>query len=228
MTNGFRVSINNGLIHILMEDEVPETDIIDLLQFDETQLEDLYRNHAAIQARWEQIAINRKNKYEHFKEDFEKKWWAHNKKFAKMLCFSYGEKTPTMDSIKDNVINIYSSETSDFLREKYADLVYDQASKKKLVYHNSKDDFISDMYKYINMEPAWFYENLTKTVSKLKEEVETLQNIAKRLEARSYHMKDLKDLVMEKHGNTGPMHSYDKEIRNNQQMQGYEDLVNKK
>ena len=71
--SGFKVSIVNGQVLILSEDIVPETDIIDLLQFNESMLEDLYQNHAAVQARWEQVAINLRNEFERFDEEFAKK-----------------------------------------------------------------------------------------------------------------------------------------------------------
>lgn len=215
----FRVAVVDGLVKISSEDEVPETDINDLLEFNESQIEDLYRTHAAVQARWEQLAINRRNKLELFRDDFEKKWWAHNKKFGKLLSLSYGEKTPTMESIKDNVILIYSEETIPLMREKYEELAYQESLKKPGLHYGSREDFNKDMFKYLYMNPPWFFEGLTRTVSMLKQEVETLQNIAKRLEARSFHMKDLKDLVMAKRGNLGPMS--DREVNNIQRMQSY-------
>jgi hypothetical protein len=208
--SNFRVAITNGIFSLVSEEEVPETDIIDLLEFDETQIESLYKTHAAVQARWEQLAINYNNRYDLFKNEFEKSWWAHNKKFAKLLSLAYGEKTPTMESIKDNVIMIYSENTAESLRQKYAMLAYDAYSKRGGVHHDTFEDFSEDMYKYVSGTSVWYYEALVRSLSEMKKQVETLQNIAKRLEARSFHMKDLKELVMEKHGNVGPMSDVDR------------------
>jgi len=208
--SNFRVAITNGIFSLVSEEEVPETDIIDLLEFDETQIEDLYKTHAAVQARWEQLAINYSNKYDLFRNEFEKAWWAHNKKFAKLLSLAYGEKTPTMDSVKDNVILIYSENTSADLRAKYAELAYTSCKKRVDAQYATVEDFSRDMYKYLSGSAPWFYEGLVRTLSEMKKQVETLQNIAKRLEARSFHMKDLKELVMEKHGNIGPMSDTDR------------------
>jgi len=201
----FKVSIIKGEIKILCEDEVPETDVIDLLAFDETQLEDLYRNHAAIQSRWEQIAINFKNKQDVFIENFEKKWWAHNKRFAKFVLQGYGEKTPTVGDIKDTVILIYSSDTSDLEREKYGEIAYRAAITKDASYKDSKEAFFKEMYKHVESQIPWTYETLVSTTKNLERDVLTVQNIAKRLDSRSYHMKDLKDLVSAKQFNMGPV-----------------------
>jgi hypothetical protein len=217
----FRVAIVKGVLTVLCEDEVPETDIIDLLSFDESQMESLYRDHAAIQVRWEQIAINLKNTWESFSEEFEKKWWAHNKKFAKYVLSGNGEKSPTIDSIKDSVVLIYSESTSPEEQMKYGEVAYNYAvSKDKSLV---KDEFLNSMYYYVSMTPPWTYEALTRTVKKLEYNYLTVQNISKRLDARSFHMKELKDLVMAKHFNIGPVtdsfSSKEQRIMNN--MRGY-------
>ena len=127
----FKVSIINGQVQVLCGDHVPETDIIDLLEFNEAQMLDLYQNHAAIQARWEQIAINFKNEYERFEEEFVRKWWAHNKRFAKLALLGQGEKNPTVDAIKDTAILITSQDTDDLERGKYAYWAHKATQDKK-------------------------------------------------------------------------------------------------
>ena len=209
----FKISIINGVVKVLSEDEVPETDITNLLKFDENCLMDLYRDHAAIQARWEQIAINLKNTYESFVEDFEKKWWAHNKQFSKFYLTSLGEKTSTVDSIRDTTILIYSKDTSEFSRLKYLELAFESANSKKSIYKDqSLDDFAKEMYKYISSNPAWYFEILQSTVKNMEKDYLTVQNIAKRLESRSFHMKEFKDLYMPKSGNAGPINDYNKDL----------------
>lgn len=213
----FKVSIDKGQVHILCGDEVPETDIIDLLEFNEDIMEDLYQNHAAIQARWEQIAINLKNKYDRFDEEFVKKWWAHNKRFSKLALLGQGEKNPTVDSIKDTAILITSQDTDELEREKFAYWAHKGALDKK----GSRDlslnleDFTIRMYKYLSMDPPWYFETVTSTVMNMEKNYLTVQNICKRLESRSFHMKELKDLIMAKSSNIGPL-TYKEQVHEKQ------------
>jgi len=203
----FKVSIVNGQVNVLCGDYLPETDIIDLLEFNELKLEDLYQDHAAIQARWEQIAINLKNQYDRFDEEFAKKWWAHNKRFAKLSLLGQGEKNPTVDSIRDTTILFTSRDITDNEREKYIFWAH-KASKSKSPdkdIEESIQDFSKQMSKYLLMDPVWYYEVLISTLKTMEANYLTLQNICKRLESRSFHMKELKDLTMAKHGNTGPL-----------------------
>ena len=212
----FKVSITNGQVNVLCGDQVPETDIIELLEFDETVMEDLYENHAAIQARWEQIAINLKNSYDRFDEEFVKKWWAHNKRFAKLCLLGQKEKNPTVDSIKDTAILMTSQDTSDFEREKYAYWAHLATQDKKLGRDLtlSLEEFTDLMYKYLKMEPAWHFETLVDTAKNMEKNYLTVQNICKRLESRSFHMKELKDLIMAKSSNIGPQ-TYKEKVNQN-------------
>lgn len=199
----FTISILNGRVSIVCSDEVPETDIIELLEFDETQLEHLYETHAAVQSRWEQIAINMMNSFEVFQGDFEKKWWAHNKRFAKLVLQGYGEKTPTQTDVKDMAISIYSKDTIAHERDKFGEIAFKIATDKNVGSSETKEVFLTNMFKYLDMDPAWYYETLFYTSKEMEKNVLTVQNIAKRLEARSFHMKDLKDLVKAKQFNIG-------------------------
>jgi hypothetical protein len=207
MNSDFKVSIINGQVVVLCGDHVPETDIIDLLEFNESIMEDLYQNHAAIQARWEQIGINLRTDYERFEEEFAKKWWAHNKRFAKLSLLGQGEKNPTVDAIKDTTILITSQDTDDLEREKYAYWAHKATQDKKVDrdLQLSLDEFTKRMYKYLNMNPGWFFESLTQALKAMEKNFLTVQNICKRLESRSFHMKELKDLMMAKASNIGPM-----------------------
>ena len=210
----FKVSIINGVPQVLLDDYVPETDIIDLLSFDEDQLEDLFRDHSAIQARWEQLAINARNDLERFQEEFEKKWYAHNKQFARLALLTTGAKNLTIDSIRDTTILIYSRDTTDIIREKYAEWAFSGAVKEKSPFlTESKEDFKQSMFKYIVDQPIqWFYEDLVLAVKEKEKIFQTLQNIAKRLDSRSFHMKELADLVRAKASNIGPI-SYKEKVK---------------
>jgi hypothetical protein len=205
--SGFKIAIRSGQVCILSEDELPETDIMDLLEFDENQLEDLYKNHAAVQARWEQLAINLKNQYDSFMDEFERKWWAYNKQYAKLVLKAYGEKTLTIDSIKDQVILIYSNSTTELEREKYGELAYNYDQKNN---KSSKDEFLKGMYRYINMNPPWDYETLMRTSKTLEKNYLTIHNVASLLKSRSFHMNELKDLVTPHKFNIGPVSETEK------------------
>lgn len=210
----FKVSIVNGQVKILSEDYVPETDIIELLEFDETKLETLYLTHAAVQARWEQIAINLCNAYERFDEEFVKKWWAYNKRFAKLALEGAGELKPTVDAIKDTTILIYSVDTTEVERDRFVEWAHKAASKKGSSDFDLKaslQDFKNNMLRYLLQEPKWFFESVVSVSKEMQKNYLTAENISKKLEARSYHMKELKDLLSAKHGNIGPM-SYTKKI----------------
>jgi len=191
----FKISMTNGEMKILCEDKIPETDITDLLEFDESQMEYLYKKHAAVQAMWEQIAINLKNKQDLFVDNFEKKWWAHSKRFAKLVLQGYGEKSPPLDSIKDTVILIYSDEASDRERERYGEIAYEAAIASDASYKGAKKTFLKEMFKYLKGDLPWTYEALVNTSYTLERDALTVQNIAKRLHSRSGHMKDLKELL---------------------------------
>ena len=202
--SGFKVSVVNGLVQVHSDIDLDETDVKELLEFDENRLEELYRDHAAIQALWEQMAINLKNDYEKFSEEFEKKWWAYNKRFAKMVLKGYGEKSPTIDSVKDMAILLYSSDTSEAEKDRYCAVAYKVASKADFA-DTSEVDFKRIMFKYVLMEPPWYFETLSSTSKWMEKNYLTIANIAKRLDSRSFHMKELNTLMMAKASNMGPM-----------------------
>ncbi len=75
------------------------------------------------------------------------------------------------------------------------------------------DSFQKIMYKYLNMTPAWSFETLINTTKHMEKNFLTFQNIAKRLDSRSYHMKDLTSLLQAKHGNMPMSYSEEKQER---------------
>lgn len=199
----FKISIIKGNIVVLCDDWIPETDIEELLSFEESQIEELYKNHAATQARWEQVAINLKNSFDLFKEEFVSKWWAHNKRYARLVLEGYGEKKPTIDAVNDQVILTYSEDTSELSLEKYISIAYDVAIKKDKAL--DREGFEVDFKKFLLTEPKWTYESILRSTKQMEKGVLSIQNIAKRLDNRSYHMRDLKDLLMAKKFNIGPV-----------------------
>ena len=202
----FKIQIFKGRVNIVCSDLLEETDIDELLKFDEYMLESLYQTHASVQARWEQITINLKNQYDSFMDEFVQKWWAHNKRFGKMVCQAYGDKNITAATVKEATINIYSKDVSNIEKEKYANIAYKVANNKVVGFSDTDvDTFTKIMYKYVESDPPWYFEDVISTEKVLEKNYLTFQNIVKKLEAKSFHMRDLKELSMKKHGNIGPM-----------------------
>lgn len=209
----FNLSINGGF-HADIGEEFQEEDIIKLLSFDENDIEPLLKTHAAIQVYWEALAIKYRNRYESYKEDWAKKWWAYNRTYAKYVLAAYGEKTSTVEAIKDTTILIYSSDTSDAERTKYAALAFQIASRNKAFFEGSEKDFYNLMFKYLLVDPAWYFETVVGTLTSFKEQYELVENVAEKMNSRSFHMQSLLQLLSAKQYNIGPKSISDGQIAN--------------
>jgi hypothetical protein len=137
-----------------------------------------------------------------FKGDWKARWWAHNKKFAKDVCLSYGDTKPTIDSVTDTVINIYSKNTTETQRTQFATAGY-MIAKKRTSCSESFEEYRDSMYLYLRSNPAWYYEDVVNTESKLSENYEIVRIVAERLNAKSFHIKEVIGLIQQKPGNTG-------------------------
>jgi hypothetical protein len=190
-----------------LDEMIEEVDVIGSLNFDENMIEEILSTHAGNQAYWEAMAARLKTRYESFEEETMKKWWAHNKTYAKYVLHSYGDKQPTLSAINDMVILIYSEDNTEETRNKYCDIAYNSYSK--FAYRTyEKDEFRADMYKWVCSDSPWYFENMVRTEKKLKEDFEMVKIFAERLHSRSFHMKDYQNLLMAKKYNIGPT-SYD-------------------
>jgi len=197
----FSITPHSTGLEIKVEEGIEEQDIVDMLSFDESQIEELLKTHAANQAYWEALAVRYKGRYENFKNQWSKKWWAHNKQYAKAVLIGYGNKSKdiTKDAIIDNTIIIYSHECSEVERSKYAQIAF-KAVKSNI----SEEEYKEGMFKYINMSPAWYFETVIETLQKLNDDAEIIQSIAEKLNSRSFHMQNLLELVKAKMFNIGP------------------------
>lgn len=202
--SNFKITVSPSQVQVQLNEYCEETDIEELLKFDESQLEDLLKNHAAVQSYWEALAIRYRNRYESFTEEFAKKWWAHNKLFSKYVCFGYGELKPTVDAIKDMTILVYSEDTDEAARDKYSRIAFKGVDKGKVGYEGTQEEFVVDMFKYLNVPSPWYFETVVRTEAMWKENYELIKVVADRLDARSYHMKDILKLALAKQGNIGP------------------------
>ena len=203
MTSKFTLSSSkeNGLSFTL-DETLDELDVEAMLRFDDEEIDDLLHTHASVQAYWEAFALRLKTKLDNFKEDWKAKWWAYNKRFAKDILISYGETKATIDSITDMVINVYGKSSTDSQREQFANAGYLIANKRASC-SESKEEYTNSMFRYINQDPAWFYEDVVNTESKLSENYEIVRIVAERLNAKSFHIKEVIGLIQQKPGNTG-------------------------
>jgi hypothetical protein len=203
LTSKFTLSSSKGTGLIFVLDEsLDVVDIEAMLKFDDEEIDDLLHTHASIQAYWEAFALRLKTKLDNFKEDWKSRWWAWNKKYAKDVLISYGETKYTIDSITDMVINIFGKSVTDNQREQFANAGYLIANKRASC-SESKEEYKSSMFKYILSDPAWYYEDVVNTESKLSENYEIVRIVAERLNAKSFHIKEVIGLVQQKPGNTG-------------------------
>jgi len=203
LTSKFTLSSSKETgLSFALDETMTETDIEAMLRFDDEEIDDLLHTHASVQAYWEAFALRLKTKLDNFKEDWKSRWWAWNKKFAKDVLISYGETKATIDSITDTVINMYGKETTDSQREQFANAGYLIANKRASC-SESLEEYKNSMFRYINQDPAWYYEDVVNTESKLSENYEIVRIVAERLNAKSFHIKEVIGLIQQKPGNTG-------------------------
>jgi len=191
----------------MLNENLEEADIIEMLRYDEENVETLLRTHSSIQAYWEALAIRLKTRTENFKEGWVKKWWAYHKQYAKYILAAYGETKPTLDSVTDMAVLIYSAETTQMEREKFAYLAYEIVSKR--AHPPSLEDFANSMYKYLYVNPPWYFETLIQTQKKLQEEFEIVHKVAERLHSKSFHLDLYAKMMMAKRFNIGPIDESD-------------------
>ena len=203
--SNFKMTVSPSNVQVTLNEYCEETDIEELLKFDENQIEGLLSTHAATQSYWEALAIRYRNRYENFSEEFVKKWWAYNKSYAKLVLYGYGDLKPTVDAIKDITILIYSEDTTSSARDKYARIALKGSEKGKMEFDGTQEEFISDMFRFINSERPWYFETIVRTEAMYQENYELIKVVADKLNSRSFHMQDILKLMLAKRGNIGPM-----------------------
>lgn len=185
-----------------LDETLDELDIEAMLRFDDEEINSLLHTHASTQAYWEAFALRLKTKLDNFKEDWKASWWAYNKRFAKDVLISYGETKATIDSITDMVILMFGKSTTNVQREQFAKAGYVIANKR-INCSESLEEYTKSMFRYIQLDPAWFYEDIVNTESKLSENYEIVRIVAERLNAKSFHIKEVIGLLTPTMGNTG-------------------------
>jgi len=203
--SNFSLSVTDRGVSATITEFLEETDVVEMLKFSEDQVDGLLENHAAIQVYWEALAIKLKGRYEAYQNEWVKKWWAHNKLFAKYVLCAYGDAKPTVEGLKDMTILIYSQDATDIERDKYLDIAHKTATAKKGSNAGDLEEFKKIMFKYLELDPPWFFETVAQTSRKLKEDYELVQTVASKLDSRSFHVHKLADLVEAKRANIGPV-----------------------
>jgi len=199
----FGIQITPNGVMATVNESKEEADIVEMLRFDAEDIETLLRTQSSTQAYWEALTVRLKTRYERFKEGWMKKWWAHNKRFAKYVLTSYGESKPTVDSIIDTTVILYSADTTQNERNKYGTTAFGVASTKKL--YESEEEFVKSMYKYLYFDPPWYYETLMDTAHSLREGLELVQITAERLHSRSFHLDLYARMLRAKKSNVEPL-----------------------
>ena len=200
----FRIALTPTDVHVILGETVDEVDVIDKLTFNEDMLEELLETHSADQAYWEALAVRLKKRSEAFEDEFARKWWAHNRVYAKLVLNAYGEREPTKTSVDDMTLLIYTEDSTDSMRSKYAHLAYAAFGEKKHMYAEAKKTFEKNMYKYVNeFKPPWYVESVMRTQRKVKEDFELVKVFAERLNSRGFQMKEYMSLLMAKKYNIG-------------------------
>lgn len=212
--NKFSMSINKSSVNIFIDENMGEQDIMELLKFDESIIEELLFTHAANQAYWEALSVRLKNKYELFKDNWYKKWWSYNKIYSKYVLVGFGDSKPTVDSINDMTVIIYSFDRSDLEREKYGSIAYSVCSSKfKSEVSFSEREFIDNMYVFLkSYDVPWYFETVVDTLKKFQEDYELVKVVAEKLNARSFHMQNILELIKARSSNIGPMSINDKNV----------------
>ena len=200
---------SSGVIASITED-LDEVNITDLLNFNEADIESLLRTHAGTQAYWEALAIRYKKRYEVFRDVDYRKWWSFHRTYAKLVLRAYGDLKPTVEAIKDQTILIFSEDTTKLERVKYAALAYTVISRKQSV--GSEQEFYKLMFKYQSFEVIWYFESMERTLAQLKEDRDLVESVAEKLNSRSFHMRDLLQLLTAKNYNIGPKSISDKDV----------------
>jgi hypothetical protein len=209
----FGIGVSQGKLSIHLDENLEETDITEMLSFREEEVEKLLCTHAGVQSYWEALAIRLKVRHERFKDEWSKKWWAHNRRFAKYLLESYGDKKPTAEALKDAVIQIYSSDTTDPERQKYAFLAWGAASKNNSFY-GSEDEFRASMYKFLYLDSPWYFETVVTALKNMQEEFEIVESVADRLNSQGFHLDLYAKMMMARKYNIGAGSISDAQVAN--------------
>lgn len=211
MPQSLKIGVSPNSVYVEIDENVEPFEVMELLTFDEEQLEELLQTHAATQAYWEALAVRLKKRCETFDDELSKRWWAHNRLYARFAVKGLGHKEPTISAIDDMVILLYSEHTTKHNREKYGTFSYTAFQEKKDLLMSEKE-FKDDMYAWILQDPPWYFEGITRSERQLKEDYEIVKIFAEKLNARAFHLKEYLTLTQAKKNNIEPKSYYESSV----------------
>lgn len=203
MSGRYFIALQNGQVNVALEEYLPQQDVQEMLNFNPEDVEFLLRNHSGVQSYWEALAIRLMKRYEIFVDIWSKKWWAHSNTYARAVLASYGDLKPTAAVVQDMVVQIYAADTSEVERKKYTAQAHELASRKFST--GSFDEYYVGMYRYQMLKPPWYFETVSETTLKLKEDAELVKSIASKLNDKSFNLSAYAKAFMARFGNVGPM-----------------------
>ena len=207
MEGKYFITVQNGQVQVTLDECVSNEDVCAMLSFKPENVELLLKTHSGTQAYWEALSIRLMSRYENFKDIWAEKWWAHANLHARQVLSAYGDTKPTAAAIKEMSIKIYSRDTTQAERLKYAHMSYDIVSKKAS--SGSFEEHYAEMFRYIlppqadPPTPPWYFENVAETVFRLKEDYELVKSIASKLNDKSYNLSAYAKAFMQRFGNAG-------------------------
>ena len=198
----FTVGVSDGHAQVVVNERLEVTDVERMLSFEPENIEDLLRTHSGTQAYWEALTVRLRTRYEIFKDSWCRKWWAHSNRYARVISAVYGEPKPAAGPTQDLVIQIFSVDTPQVSRERYAYQAWAYEVKKSMS-AGTQEEYAQRMFKYLNSEQPWYFETIVGSLKAYLEEYEMVSIAAKRLNSKAYDMGLYTKLQMAKRGNVG-------------------------
>jgi hypothetical protein len=202
MIDNLKISIDNSRVVVKVNDSLGEVDVEELLKFDSERLYEYYLSHASLQAYWEELANKLREDYENFKNVDYKKWWSHSRNYSRLVLSTLGDKKPTNDAINDMVVSIYSEDTTESQRAKYAQFAHKASQASKGLFSDELEGFSRDMYKYLEGDVPCHFEAMERGLIGLERGYESIKIVADRLNSRSFHMQEVAKFLGMKPSNT--------------------------
>jgi hypothetical protein len=203
LSGRYSIGIQGSQVNVALDESLTQQDVEDMLAFKPEDVEHLLRTHSGNQSYWEALSIRLSSRHEKFVDVWAKKWWAHSNTYAREVLAAYGDSKPTGPAVQDMAVQIYAADTSEVERKKYAVQAHDFAVKKRFV--GTFDEYYMEMYKYQMLKPPWYFETVSETGAKLKEDADLVKSIASKLNDKSFHLAAYAKAFMAKYGNVGPM-----------------------
>ena len=203
MSGRYSIAIKGSQVNVVLDESLTQQDVEDMLTFRPEDVEHLLRSHSGNQSYWEALSIRLSSRHENFVDVWAKKWWAHSNTYARAVLAAYGDTKPTGPAVQDMAVQIYAADTSEVERKRYAAQAHDLATRKLSV--GTFDEYYKDMYKFQMLTPPWYFETVSETAAKLKEDADLVKSIASKLNDKSFHLGAYAKAFMAKYGNVGPM-----------------------